>query len=97
MQRIGDVHMYRNDMLVRRAQALQDMIPVPLIHLNPLDMERLDFDEGDLIKAAQDEGSVQLPVAADESVPVGCVWIQSGTTAANTLGESFGYIDLDRI
>lgn len=97
MQRIGDVHMYRSDMLVRRAAALQEMIPEPLIRLNPSDMERLDFDEGDLIKAAQGEGSVQLPVAADDSVPAGCVWIQAGTTAANTLGDAFGYIDLDRI
>nr|CAA6829969.1 MAG: NADH-ubiquinone oxidoreductase chain G (EC [uncultured Thiotrichaceae bacterium] len=97
MQRIGDIHMYRSDMLVRRADALQKMIPMPLVHLNPLDMERLDFDQGDLIKAAQGEGSVQLPVKKDASVPEGCVWIQGGTTAANTLGELFGYIDLDRI
>lgn len=97
LQRIGDVHMYRSDMLVRRATALQEMLPAPLIHLNPLDMDRLDFDEGDLLKAVQDEGSVQLPVAADASVPAGCVWIQAGTAAANTLGEAFGYIDLDRV
>ncbi len=97
MQRIGDVHMYRSDMLVRRAQALQEMIPAQWMYLNPADMDRLDFDEGDLIKAVQGDGSVQLPVMADEAVPVGCVWIQSGTTAANALGEAFGYIDLDRI
>ncbi|MEZ5538234.1 MAG: NADH-quinone oxidoreductase subunit NuoG [Thiolinea sp.] len=97
MQRIGDVPMYRSDMLVRRAAALQEMLPEPLIHLNPQDMDALDYVEGDLIKASQGEGSVQLPVTADEHIPQGCVWIQAATAAANTLGESFGYIDLDRI
>ncbi|MGB0846365.1 MAG: NADH-quinone oxidoreductase subunit NuoG [Thiolinea sp.] len=97
MQRIGDVHMYRSDPLVRRAEALQEMIPAAQVRMHPVDMERLDIENGELVKAEQSDGSVQLPAQADGSVPEGCVWIQAGTSAANTLGDAFAYIDVSRV
>jgi hypothetical protein len=37
-----------------------------------------------------------LTLQLDERVPDGCVWIQSGTAAAATLGGAFGLISVER-
>jgi len=39
---------------------------------------------------------VQLPAEADRSVPVGGVWVQSGTEVAQALGAAFGSIRVSK-
>lgn len=107
LQRIGDVHMYRSDALVRNAAALQAMVADSAAHLHPEDMVRLAMDNGALLEVEQGVEdatanghpvkSVQLPAYADTGVPPGCVWIQSGTVASNTLGDAFGRIRVSRV
>ncbi|MFZ1386910.1 MAG: NADH-quinone oxidoreductase subunit NuoG [Thiolinea sp.] len=96
MQRIGDVPMYRSDALVRRAKALQAMLGSPAVRMNALDMDRLGIAAKDLVRLGQGESYVQLPAEADDAVPLGCVWVQSGTEAARALGASFGSIMVDK-
>jgi len=96
MQRIGDVPMYRSDALVRRAKALQAMLASPAVRMNALDMDRLGIVAKDLVRLGQGDSYVQLPAEADEAVPLGCVWVQSGTEAARALGEAFGSIMVDK-
>lgn len=96
MQRIGDVPMYRTDALVRRAKSLQEMLGSPTVRMHVKDMDRLGIVIGDLVRLGQGESYVQLPAAADEAVPLGCVWVQSGTEAARALGTSFGSIMVDK-
>ncbi len=97
MQRIGDVQMYASDALVRRATALQAASPAVVARLHPLEMDKRVLSAGDLLKLEQGEGTVLLPVEADDSVPPGCVWVQAGTTAANALGAAFGSITVSKV
>ncbi|MEZ5479189.1 MAG: NADH-quinone oxidoreductase subunit NuoG [Thiolinea sp.] len=97
LQRVGDVHMYRSDALVRRARSLQAMVPEALACLHPAELERRELEPGTLVKLTQERGSVQLPVQADSAVPEGAVRIQAGTVAAATLGAAFGYVTVDRV
>lgn len=96
MHRIGDVPMYRSDALVRRAKALQAMLPSPVVRMHVQDMERLGIADGDLVRLGQGDSYVQLPAETNEAVPVGCVWVQSGTEAARALGTAFGSIMVDK-
>lgn len=96
MQRIGDVHMYRSDALVRRTKALQAMLPSPAVRMNPVDLDRLAVLSGELVRLSQGDVHVQLPAEADRSVPVGGVWVQSGTEVAQALGAAFGSIRVSK-
>ena len=48
------------------------------------------------MKVSQGEAAAELELAIDAGIPDGCVRIQSGTTAAATLGAAFGPVSLER-
>lgn len=96
MQRIGEVPMYRTDALVRRAKALQAMLGSPVVRMNAAEMDRLGITAKDLVRLGQGDSYVQLPAEVDETLPAGCVWVQSGTEAARALGAAFGSIMVDK-
>lgn len=93
-QRIGDVHMYRADSLVRRAKALQAMIPEVSVSLNPADADQLGVAAGDQVKVTQNGVSITLAVAIDTGVPAGCAGLQSGIETSAVLGAAFGSIQI---
>jgi len=96
MQRIGDVHIYRSDALVRRAEPLQALVEPLTAYLHPQDVERLELQAEDLIAFEQEGTRIQLPFACDEFIPVGCVRIQAGFAASNTLGSAFGLLAAEK-
>ncbi|MBO0613598.1 NADH-quinone oxidoreductase subunit NuoG [Thiothrix fructosivorans] len=93
-QRIGDVEMYRVDPLVRRAKALQAMMPTAEVHLNPQDAASMGIAAGDAVKVSQGAAAVTLPAQLDEGIPVGCVGVQSGLEVSNVLGAAFGSLQI---
>ena len=93
-QRIGDVEMYRVDPLVRRAKALQAMIPAVAVQLNPQDAASMGIAAGDAVKVSQGAASVTLPAQLDEGIPVGCAGVQSGLEVSNALGAAFGSLQI---
>jgi NADH-quinone oxidoreductase subunit G len=95
-QRIGDVEMYRADLLVRRAKALQAMIPVAAVHLNPQDAANMGVTVGDAVKVRQGEVAITLPARVDAGIPVGCAGLQSGMDVSNVLGAAFGAIQISK-
>ena len=101
LERIGDVHMYRSDALVRQAPALQAMVTQPAAHLHPEDMLRLALDNGAEVKVTQTaagiSASVQLLAYADSGVPPGCVWIQAATAATHALGAAFAPVTVSGV
>ena len=95
-QRIGDVEMYRADPLVRRAKALQAMIPAIAVHLNPQDAANMGVIAGDIVKVRQGEVAITLPAELDVGIPVGCAGLQSGMDVSNVLGAAFGAIQISK-
>ncbi|EIJ34047.1 NADH-quinone oxidoreductase subunit NuoG [Thiothrix nivea] len=93
-QRIGDVEMYRVDPLVRRAKALQAMMPEAAVSLNPADADKLGVAAGDTVKVTQNGVSITLPAAVDAGIPAGCAGLQSGIEVSSVLGAAFGSIQI---
>ena len=95
-QRIGDVEMYRVDPLVRRAKALQAMIPPAAVHLNPQDAANMGVAAGDALKVSQGAVAITLPAQLDAGIPVGCAGVQSGIEISSVLGAAFGTLQITK-
>jgi NADH-quinone oxidoreductase subunit G len=100
LERVGDVAIYAVDALVRRAPALQatpDAVLSELVRLNAGQAEKSDVRDGYTVTVTQGDARATMDVEISERVPDGCLWIQSGTQAAVTLGAAFGPVSLERI
>ena len=100
LERVGDVAIYAVDALVRRAPALQatpDALLSGLVRLNAGQAEKFGVRDGYTVTVTQGDASATMDVEISERVPDGCLWIQSGTQAAATLGAAFGPVSIERI
>ncbi len=98
LQRIGGTPIYNTDMLVRRAQALQHTPDAwkAGLRVNPALAQALGLEDGDSVVLRQGEGELTLPLAVDERVPGGCVWMPTGVPGSELLGEGFGAVSLEK-
>ncbi|WP_020559366.1 NADH-quinone oxidoreductase subunit NuoG [Thiofilum flexile] len=94
LERIGEVQAYRVDNVVRRASALQALVPETKAHIHPNTATHLALMPDTLVTVRQGEASLSLPVWWDESLPENTVWIAGGTEASAQLGEAWGRIEL---
>ncbi len=96
LQRIGHLPMYAVDMLVRRAQPLQDTTDaiVAAIYLNAATALRAGVANEDNVQAVQGSCSVSLPLVIDESIPDECVMIPVALEETSALGAAYGVIEL---
>jgi NADH-quinone oxidoreductase subunit G len=100
LERVGDVAINAVDALVRRAPALQatpDAIVSEMVRLNAGQAEKSGVRDGYTVTVTQGDASATLDVEISERVPDGCLWIQSGTRAAATLGAAFGPVNVERV
>ena len=100
LERIGDVAINAVDALVRRAPALQatpDAAVSELVHLNAAQAEKSGVRDGYTVTVTQGDARATMDVEISERVPDGCLWIQSGTQAAATLGAAFGAVGIERV
>ena len=98
LQRIGGTPIYNTDMLVRRAQALQHTPDAwkAGLRVNPALAQALGLEDGDSVVLRQAEAEITLPLAVDERVPGGCVWMPTGVPGSELLGEGFGAVSLEK-
>ncbi|MGD8875874.1 MAG: NADH-quinone oxidoreductase subunit NuoG [Gammaproteobacteria bacterium] len=99
LERIGDVAIHAIDPLVRRAGALQrtpDAIVAGKARMNAAQAEASGISGAERVKVSQGEARAVLELMIDARVPDGCVYVQSGTTPAATLGAAFGPVDIER-
>ena len=98
MMRIGDVPIYAADPLVRRADALQATTAATQgsVRMSRSTLEGTGLAEGGRASVEQDGRRTVLPVAIDDSVPDGCVRIQSGVAGSDRLGGQFGEVTLEK-
>jgi len=97
--RIGDVPLYSVDSLCRRATPLQNTAQADnyWVGLNPKDASGLDIKDGDTVKVSQaSAGTAEFPVTLNKKVPVGGVWLKSGTCGTRELGASFGPVGVEK-
>ena len=80
LERIIDIPMYRGEVTLRHANALQltaDNAP-PAVHAHPNTISEINLSDGSIVKAVNGNGSAMLPLRADTRVPPGCVYIPAG-------------------
>ena len=80
LERIIDIPMYRGEITLRHANALQltaDNAP-PAVHAHPKTISEMNLSDGSLVKAVNGDGSATLPLRGDTRVPPGCVYIPAG-------------------
>ena len=100
LERVGEVAINAVDALVRRAPALQatpDTVVSELVRLNAVQAEKSGVRDGYTVTVSQGDASVTMDIEISERVPDGCLWVQSGTQAAASLGAAFGPIGIERV
>jgi NADH-quinone oxidoreductase subunit G len=98
LQRVSHVPIYSADSLVRRAEALQETADAlaPVVIMNSTELQKIGAIPGSQVKVSQGEGSVNLLVKPDDSLPLGVVRIAAGHAATAALGAMFGVITVER-
>src|SRR5699024_5183381 len=73
LERLGDVPIYRVDMIVRRSQPLQETTQsaLPVARLAPAHMQSLGVATGDAVRIRSREGEITLPAQEDATVAPG--------------------------
>jgi NADH-quinone oxidoreductase subunit G len=98
LQRVADVPIYATDAVVRRSvplQATRDALtPRAVMHSDEL--KKLGLQAGDQVRIKAGQGSSQLAVAADDTLPQGVVRVAAGHAATAGLGAMFGAITVER-
>ena len=98
LERIGDVATHSADALVRRAAALQetpDAHAAAVARLCAAQAARSGVNGATAVRLTQDGRSITAPLEIDERVPLGCLWLPTGTPAAADLGQAYGPIDIE--
>ena len=99
LQRIGHLPIYAVDMLVRRAEPLQDTVDAigAAIYLNAATALRVGVADDDEAKAVQGSYSATLPLVIDEAIPDDCVMIPTALEQTAQLGAASGAIELHKV
>jgi NADH-quinone oxidoreductase subunit G len=98
LMRIGDVPLYAQDALVRRADALQhthETRPAQ-IRINLAEAKRQGLETAEAALVTQNGNQASLPLEFDERVPDGCVWVSAALTGTEMLGGQFGEVTLEK-
>ncbi|MCW9025468.1 MAG: molybdopterin-dependent oxidoreductase, partial [Gammaproteobacteria bacterium] len=96
LQRIGHLPIYAVDMLVRRAEPLQNTADAiaDAIYLNAETASKVGVTDEEDAVATQGECTVILPVMIDEAIPTNCVMIPTGLAETSKLGAAYGDIEI---
>ncbi|MEN8179200.1 MAG: NADH-quinone oxidoreductase subunit NuoG [Pseudomonadota bacterium] len=98
LMRIGDVPMYAEDALVRRAAALQQTKAAEpaMIRINGKEARKQGMDGVESARVKQNGQQANLPLEIDDRVPDGCVWIPAALAGTEMLGQQFGEVTLEK-
>jgi NADH-quinone oxidoreductase subunit G len=95
-ERVAHVQLYREDGLVRRATALQEVVDAAVIELNPNDAANLGVQAGDQLQVSQADTHISLPVRLSTDIAVGTVGLAAGYEATAAL-NAFGLVQLSKV
>src|SRR5690625_3053256 len=96
-QRVGDVPIYRSDMIVRRSQPLQDTTASqpPVARLSSQAMEALGLAPDARVRCRTAHGEAEFDVKLDETVPAGAIRIVGAFAQSAPLGSRYGYVTVE--
>ncbi len=88
LQRIVDMPMYRGEVTLRHAHALQITADnaAPAARLHPETIAQLNLSPEQSVSVVNGSGQVTLPLKADLQVPVDCVYIAAGSIESTSIG-----------
>ncbi|KTD18132.1 NADH-quinone oxidoreductase subunit NuoG [Legionella jordanis] len=94
--RVGEWPLYRSDMIVRHALALQKCAAAETacIRIHPSTAERLKLDE--VATVSQGDIEITLPLKRDERIAPDVVWVANAMPETIDLGHSFAAITIKR-
>ncbi len=97
--RVADVPLYFSDMIVRRAEALQQTRAAqsPVVHLPEGLFSELGLAEGEAVRVIQPEGEAVLPACRDTALAGNVIRLATGHAATAMLGPIGGPIRVERI
>lgn len=97
LQRIIDMPMYRGEVTLRHANALQLTAdnPPPSALVNPKTLAEMSLEHGQSVSVVNGSGNAILPLRADIKVPSGCVYIPAGFSETASIGAG-GTVTLSR-
>jgi len=89
LRRIIEMPMYRGEITLRYADALQQTAdnPPPAASVNPSTVSSLNLEEGDSVKVLNGSGSAELQLRVSSRIPEGCVYIPAGFLQTSGLGN----------
>ncbi|HLR12676.1 MAG TPA: NADH-quinone oxidoreductase subunit NuoG [Burkholderiaceae bacterium] len=98
LERLGDVPIYRVDMIVRRSQPLQETTQsaLPVARLAPAHMQSLGVATGDAVRIRSREGEITLPAQEDATVAPGVLRLVAAFSETQALGSSSGEVTVER-
>lgn len=98
LQRVADVPIYRNDMIVRRSEPLQQTTASqpPSAHLRSADLASLGLQDGERVKVSSAQGHITLPAKLDDTLAEGCVRVATAFYETQALGSGFGQVTVER-
>lgn len=94
--RVGEWPLYRSDMIVRHAQALQSCAASEsaCIRIHPSVADKLKLD--DVATVSQGDIEITLPLKRDERLALDVVWVANAMPETADLGHSFAAITIKR-
>ncbi|MBA3536143.1 MAG: NADH-quinone oxidoreductase subunit G [Tatlockia sp.] len=94
--RVGEWPLYRCDMIVRHALALQSCAAAEsaCIRINPTTANRLKLDE--VATVSQGDIEITLPLKRDERMAADVIWVANAMPETVDLGHSFAAITIKR-
>ena len=99
LERVSDVNSYAGDQIVRRAPALQltrDAKRGNQVGLGQALFTELNLKEGDVVRVAQGNQSVDMPATLEINLALGAVRVSAGTLASAKLGSMFGPLTVSK-
>ena len=99
LERVSDVNSYAGDQIVRRAPALQltrDAKRGNQVGLGQALFTELNLKEGDVVRVAQGNQSVDMPATLEMNLAPGAVRVSAGTLASAKLGSMFGPLTVSK-
>jgi NADH-quinone oxidoreductase subunit G len=99
LQRVAEVPIYSADAVVRRSEALQLTrdAAAPVLTMHSEEIAKLGAQAGATVKVKQEQGSVLIGLAADDTLPRGVARVAAGHAATAALGAMFGTIIVERV
>lgn len=97
---VSEVPIYRSDAITRRSSALQQTPEnqrTTTARMNSKEAQRYNVAESKSVQVSNDEHSLIIPFAVDDTIADGCVYLATGIDATAQFGAGFANVSVQAI